>query len=182
MFGVISASRHRALQQSRTDRPSASEPRLCGPPCWIDSQAAAASGGRRCHEARSMGQLATLTDCPARDSSPARSGVQLRSYSCRSRGGSCAAVASRWAGASTRTGAGSQLFPRQGVLERLVTRARRGHDLVSGGVNHVPVPAEGVDALAVRVAGLLVAGERVERVPVVGDLRLSVGPHRRRDQ
>jgi hypothetical protein len=78
--------------------------------------------------------------------------------------------------------AGSQLFPRQGVLERLVTRARRGHDLVSGGVNHVPVPAEGVDALAVRVAGLLVAGERVERVPVVGDLRLSVGPHRRRDQ
>jgi hypothetical protein len=77
---------------------------------------------------------------------------------------------------------GVQAEPAVNDGSELITRACRGHDLVSGGVNRVPVPAEGVDALALRVAGLLVAGEHVKRVPVIGDLRLSVGAHRRRDQ
>src|SRR3954470_2104100 len=55
-------------------------------------------------------------------------------------------------------------------------RARRlGGDLVAGGGDHVPAGAESVHALAARVAGVLVARERVERVAVVGHLGLAVG-------
>src|SRR5687767_9310898 len=52
-------------------------------------------------------------------------------------------------------------------------------DLVAGGGHDVPGGAERVQALAVCVAGLLVAREQVERVAVVGHLRLAVGAGRR---
>jgi ABC-type phosphate transport system ATPase subunit len=48
-------------------------------------------------------------------------------------------------------------------------------DRVAGGRERQPCGAEGVAALAVGVAGLGVAGEQVEGVPVVGDLRAAVG-------
>jgi len=47
---------------------------------------------------------------------------------------------------------------------------RRADDLVTRRRERVPQAAEGVHALAVGVAGLLVAREEVERVAVVGDL------------
>src|SRR4051794_23284175 len=53
-------------------------------------------------------------------------------------------------------------------------RRRAGH-LVAGGGDRVPAGAERVHALAARVAGALVAGEGVDRVAVVGHLRLAVG-------
>src|SRR3954452_13343521 len=64
------------------------------------------------------------------------------------------------------------------------TGARRlGGDLIAGGGEHVPAGAEGVHALAVGVAGALVAREAVERVAVVGHLGLAVraraGAHQR---
>src|SRR5215211_1739690 len=49
-------------------------------------------------------------------------------------------------------------------------------DLVAGRRQHVPLGAERLDALAVGVAGLAVTGEVVQRVAVVGDLGLAVGP------
>src|SRR4051794_12138502 len=52
---------------------------------------------------------------------------------------------------------------------------RLGGDLVAGAREHIPTGAEGVHALAVGVAGALVAREGVERVAVVGHLGLAVG-------
>src|SRR5215217_1024275 len=49
-------------------------------------------------------------------------------------------------------------------------------DLLSPWAEHVPAGAEVGQALASDVAGLLVAGVEVERVAVVGDLRLAVRP------
>src|SRR4051794_20609997 len=49
---------------------------------------------------------------------------------------------------------------------------RLGGDLVAGAREHVPAGAEGAHALAVGVAGALVAREGVERVAVVGHLGL----------
>src|SRR4051794_16167284 len=60
-------------------------------------------------------------------------------------------------------------------------RRRRG-DLVPVRRQHVPGGAEPGDVLAVRVAGLAVALVAVDRVIVVGDLRLSVGPRGRAEQ
>src|SRR5512132_2776737 len=54
-----------------------------------------------------------------------------------------------------------------------VVRCRRGH-LLTCRRHRVPEAAEGVHALAARVARACVAGERVERVAVVGHLRLAV--------
>src|SRR3954468_10608148 len=62
-------------------------------------------------------------------------------------------------------------------------RARRCRgDLVSGRREHVPRCAESVDGLAVGVAALAVALVAVERVAVVGHLRLAVGPRGRAEQ
>src|SRR3954467_12239712 len=62
-------------------------------------------------------------------------------------------------------------------------RARRCRgDLVPGRRQHVPGGAEAVAALAGGVAGLAVALIAVERVAVVGDLRLTVGPRGRAEQ
>src|SRR3954454_9439237 len=59
-------------------------------------------------------------------------------------------------------------------------RARRCRgDVVPGRRQHVPLCAECGDVLAVGVAGLAVALVAVDRVAVVGDLRLSVGPRGR---
>src|SRR6266545_4609310 len=49
-----------------------------------------------------------------------------------------------------------------------------GH-LVASGAHHVPQRAEGVEALAVLLPGLGVAGVVVQRVLVVGDLGAAVG-------
>src|SRR3954469_19516979 len=65
------------------------------------------------------------------------------------------------------------------VAKAAATTARaRGlaHDLVPGRRNRIPEAAECVDALAARVTGILVARVGVERVAIVGDLRLTVGP------
>src|SRR5512133_148014 len=56
-----------------------------------------------------------------------------------------------------------------------------GGDRVAGRGHDVPRAAESVDALAVGVAGVLVLLEQVERVAVVGHLRLAVGARRRTD-
>src|SRR4051794_28251797 len=56
-------------------------------------------------------------------------------------------------------------------------RRRAGH-LGAGGGNRVPTGAERVHALAVGVTGVLVACEGVERVAVVGHLRLAIGAGR----
>src|SRR5512132_3144527 len=56
-----------------------------------------------------------------------------------------------------------------------------GGDRVAGRGHDVPRGAESVDALAVGVAGVLVLLEQVERVAVVGHLRLAVGARRRTD-
>src|SRR4051812_26267312 len=62
-------------------------------------------------------------------------------------------------------------------------RARRCRcDLVPGRRQHVPWRAEARVALAGGVAGLAVALIAVERVAVVGDLRLPVGPRGRAEQ
>ena len=55
-------------------------------------------------------------------------------------------------------------------------------DLLSGWAERVPAGAEVGQALASGVAGLLVAGVEVERVAVVGDLRLAVRPGGGSDQ
>ena len=52
-------------------------------------------------------------------------------------------------------------------------------DLVPGGGQHIPLGAERVASLAGRLTGSAVAGERVERVPAVGDLGRSVAELRR---
>src|SRR4029450_4383341 len=52
-------------------------------------------------------------------------------------------------------------------------------DLVAVGREDVPLGTELVEALPLHVAGLLVAGVRVERVPGVGDLGLAVAALRR---
>src|SRR4051794_11624474 len=51
-------------------------------------------------------------------------------------------------------------------------------DLVAGRRQRIPEASEGVHALAAGVTGALVAGECVDRVAVVGDLRLAVGARR----
>src|SRR3954470_23792754 len=62
-------------------------------------------------------------------------------------------------------------------------RARRCRgDVVPGRRQHIPGSAEPGAALAGGVAGLAVALEAVERVAVVGDLRLSVGARDRAEQ
>src|SRR3954471_3733050 len=55
-------------------------------------------------------------------------------------------------------------------------------DLVAGRRQHVPRCAEPVEALAVGLAGLAVALVAVERVAVVRDLWLAVGPRCRAEQ
>src|SRR3954451_4352468 len=50
-----------------------------------------------------------------------------------------------------------------------------GRDLLARGGDREPVATEGVQALTLRVAGLRVHHEPIERVAVVGDLRLAVG-------
>src|SRR5262249_14267263 len=55
-------------------------------------------------------------------------------------------------------------------------------DLGSAGRDCVPLRAERVDLLAVRLALTQVVGERVKRVVVVGDLQVSVGASRRSEQ
>src|SRR4051812_31568892 len=47
-------------------------------------------------------------------------------------------------------------------------------DLVAGGREHVPLGAEVIAALARRLTGRTVAGEGVQRVPVVGHLGRAV--------
>src|SRR3954453_13495488 len=72
--------------------------------------------------------------------------------------------------------------PRGSLSVSLGTRAlvadsrvrRHADDLVTGRGERVPQAAEGVHALAVGVAGLLVTREEVERVALVGDLWFSV--------
>src|SRR3954469_25691657 len=62
-------------------------------------------------------------------------------------------------------------------------RARRCRgDVLPGRRQHIPGSAEPGAALAGGVAGLAVALETVERVAVVGDLRLAVGPRNRAEQ
>src|SRR4051794_8569723 len=64
-------------------------------------------------------------------------------------------------------------------------RAGRGRRGLGGGgarlhLDHGP-GAHVLEALAVRLAGLGVAGERVERVALVGDLLAAVGPLQERE-
>src|SRR4051794_23862669 len=69
------------------------------------------------------------------------------------------------------------------LVATAAARARRCRgDLVPGRRQHVPGRAEPGAALAVGVAGLAVALVAVERVAVVGDLWLSVGPRGRAEQ
>src|SRR5439155_2831140 len=49
-----------------------------------------------------------------------------------------------------------------------------GVDLVAARREHVPARAEALDALAVGVALVAIAGVEVERVPVIGDLPAAV--------
>src|SRR3954447_22927038 len=59
--------------------------------------------------------------------------------------------------------------------DRSAARARAGSatgDLSPRGGHREPASAEGVDSLATRVAGILIARKEVQRVAVVGDLRL----------
>ena len=60
------------------------------------------------------------------------------------------------------------------LVAKAAAGARCRRDFVARRRQHVPEAAEGVHALPVRVAGLLVGREEVERVAVVGDLRLAV--------
>src|ERR1700730_11527626 len=55
-------------------------------------------------------------------------------------------------------------------------------DVVAGSGEGVPAAAERVDTLTVRVTGLLVAGEEVQRMAVVDDLLFSPGTCRGPDQ
>src|ERR671918_3035164 len=59
-------------------------------------------------------------------------------------------------------------------------RARSAGDLLSGRRDDEPAGAECRQALAVRLTGLRVLREAVERVAVVRDLGLAVGPPRGR--
>ena len=70
----------------------------------------------------------------------------------------------------------------RGVLvAKAATRARGRGYFIARRRKHVPKAAERVHARSVRVAGLLVDGEQIERVPVVGDLRRAVRARARRN-
>src|SRR5689334_16919135 len=65
---------------------------------------------------------------------------------------------------------------RRSVARGAVARAAALLDLLAGHADDVPLGAEGLDALALRAAGLAaVEHERVQRVAAVGDLRAAVG-------
>jgi len=71
-------------------------------------------------------------------------------------------------------------MPRETATGSLVAvpdaRVRRGSsDLVAGGRYRVPARPECHDALPVRVAGILIAREQVDRMASVGDLPGPVG-------
>src|SRR2546430_12292062 len=70
-------------------------------------QAAAVDCPRRRVAASISGVAVSLSDRAATGNAAAWSAVQRRPYRWRRRGGSWAAVASRWAGANMRSGAGS---------------------------------------------------------------------------
>ena len=78
-----------------------------------------------------------------------------------------------WAGVASSSGGGGR---------RRRRRRRRRRDLHPGRRQGGPAAPEGNAALPVRVAGLLIADEGVERVAVVGDLLRSVGPAGGSDQ
>src|SRR5215475_10639641 len=100
-----------------------------------------------------------------------------------------------WTAASTASATAPSVYaavatasPRRTVSGRrasasvatVVARARPG-DHVSGARQREPPAAKHVETLAVGVARLPVAGVQVERVSVVGDLRLAVGTWGRSD-